>query len=86
MRFGIEKLTLLRKKCNWKVLVLTKLSNAGALEYALQDAPKSTFLWHNGAYSIMIRFLWPRNYGKCTFQGCLKELWIYSSLMIPQGL
>ena len=43
MPFGIEKLTLLRKKCNWKVLVLTKLSNAGTLEYALQDAPKSTF-------------------------------------------
>jgi hypothetical protein len=32
-----------KKKCNWKVLVLTKLSNAGALEYALEDAPKSTF-------------------------------------------
>ena len=45
------------KKMQLESFSFDKVSNAGALEYALQDAPKSTFLWHNGAYSIMIRFL-----------------------------
>ena len=49
--------TCTEKKMQLESFSLTKLSNAGALEYALQDAPQSTFLWHNGAYSIMIRFL-----------------------------
>ena len=38
-----RKVDTTEKKMQLESFSLTKLSNAGALEYALQDAPKSTF-------------------------------------------
>ena len=49
--------TCTEKKMQLESFSFDKVSNAGALEYALQDAPQSTFLWHNGAYLIIIQFL-----------------------------